>query len=47
MKNQKTAAQVGTDTASIYAIAPEQLMHIIDEGTWYGNGSFMGWQKKK
>jgi len=30
----KQAAQVGTDTAEIYAIAPEQLAHIIDDEEW-------------
>lgn len=28
------AAEVGTDTASILAIAPEQLEHLIDGGRW-------------
>jgi len=30
----KQAALVGTDTATIYAVAPEQLKHIIDEQKW-------------
>jgi len=33
-KKKKKAAQVGTDTAEIYAIAPEQLLHIIEDGEW-------------
>jgi hypothetical protein len=28
------AAEVGTDTASFYVIAPEQLHHIIEDGEW-------------
>lgn len=30
----RTAALVGTDTSIIYAIAPEMLMHLINEGQW-------------
>jgi hypothetical protein len=30
----RVAATVGTDTAEIYAIAPEQLRKIIDAGKW-------------
>lgn len=30
----KVAAQVGTDTATVYAIAPEQLASIIEAGAW-------------
>lgn len=30
----KNAAQVGTDTAEIYAIAPEQLYIIVKDGEW-------------
>jgi DNA-binding ferritin-like protein len=30
----KFAAQVGTDTATVYAIAPEQLASIIEAGAW-------------
>jgi hypothetical protein len=30
----KHAAQVGTDTAEIYAIAPEQLYNLVKDGTW-------------
>jgi len=33
-RSLKIAAQVGTDTSTVYAIAPEMLMHIFDEGTW-------------
>lgn len=31
----KLAAQVGTDTASIFAISPEQLYTIIKDGGWF------------
>lgn len=31
---RRTGAQVGTDTAEIYAIAPEQLYHIVQDGEW-------------
>ena len=30
----RIAADVGTDTGEIYAIAPEQLTKIIEEGKW-------------
>lgn len=31
---QMTAALVGTDSSTIYAIAPEQLAHLIESGGW-------------
>jgi len=31
---RRVAADVGTDTGEIYAIAPEQLTKIIEEGEW-------------
>jgi len=39
----RLAAQVGTDTASIYAIAPEQLQRLIGGGKWaerWADGKF-------
>jgi len=33
-KNPKTAAEVGTDTATIYAISPEALYNLINEDEW-------------
>lgn len=31
---RRLAAQVGTDTGEIYAIAPETLRNVIKEGEW-------------
>lgn len=32
---RRIAAQVGTDTATIYAIAPEMLHRVIQDGEWF------------
>jgi hypothetical protein len=34
-KSKKQAAEVGTDTAEIYAIAPEALYDLVNEGDWH------------
>jgi len=40
---RKLAAQVGTDSAMIYAIAPEMLWHIIEKGEWKRAVDEEGW----
>jgi hypothetical protein len=34
MKSKNSALSAGTDTASFYLIAPEQLNHLIRDGEW-------------
>lgn len=41
----KLAAQVGTDSASIYAIAPEMLWWVIEEGEWKRVVDEEGWEQ--
>jgi hypothetical protein len=40
-KQEKKAAQVGTDTATIYAIAPESLYHLIQKKKWMESAESM------
>lgn len=44
---RKLAAQVGTDSAMIYAIAPEMLWYVIKEGDWLRVVDDEGWAETK